>query len=135
MVTLQPQIWTIGHSTRAFDEFAALLQEQRIELLADVRLFPGSRRYPHFGKDQIEAALEREGIGYAHFPELGGRRKPQPDSPNTAWRNKAFQGYADYMWTDSFRQGIERLMKLADERRTAVMCAEAVWWSCHRSLI
>ena len=129
------EIWTIGHSTRSIDEFIGLLKEQRIELVADVRQFPGSRRYPHFGRDQLEQSLAAGGMGYAHFPELGGRRSPLPDSPNTAWRNKAFRGYADYMSSGPFLAGIERLAGMAMVKRVAVMCAEAVWWSCHRSLI
>ena len=130
-----PEIWTIGHSTRTLDEFLALLQEQKIELIADVRQFPGSRRYPHFGRDQLEASLAQAHISYVHFPELGGRRAPSPDSPNTAWRNQAFRGYADYMQTDAFKEGKERLTEIAKAKRVAMMCAEAVWWSCHRSLI
>jgi uncharacterized protein (DUF488 family) len=129
------EIWTIGHSTRTIDEFIRLLEGARIELVADVRKFPGSRRYPHFGQEQLERSLARAGIGYAHFPELGGRRSPQPDSPNTAWRNRAFRGYADYMSSEEFLEGMDRLKGMAKEKRSALMCAEAVWWSCHRSLI
>ena len=113
----------------------ALLEEQQIRALADVRRFPGSRRYPQFGKEPLAAALERAGIRYLHFPELGGRRKARADSPNTAWRNEAFRGYADYMGTADFEAGIERLCALAGEQRTAIMCAEALWWQCHRGLI
>ena len=131
----EKEIWTIGHSTRSAEEFTKLLQEQRIDVVADVRQFPGSRRYPHFGRDQLEQELEKAGIGYEHFPELGGRRNPKPDSPNTAWRNKAFRGYADYMATEPFQQGFEKLRTLAEAKRTAMMCAEAVWWSCHRGLL
>ena len=129
------RIWTVGHSTRSFDEFLALLREADIEAVADVRRFPGSRRLPHFGKDALSSALEEAGIVYEHFPELGGRRRPRPDSPNTAWRNEAFRGYADYMMTDDFRHGVTRLLELAGRKRTAFMCAEALWWQCHRSLI
>lgn len=129
------QIWTIGHSTRSAQEFIGLLQEQNIEAIADVRQFPGSRRYPHFGRDQLEKELMGAQIIYLHLPELGGRRTPRSDSPNTAWRNKAFRGYADYMMTEPFRKGVERLAELAHRNRTAMMCAEAVWWSCHRSLL
>jgi uncharacterized protein (DUF488 family) len=135
MMDQQQQIWTIGHSTRSAQEFIALLQEQQIKALADVRQFPGSRRYPHFGRDPLEKELLNAGITYDHFPELGGRRNPAPDSPNTAWRNKAFRGYADYMMSEPFQKGIERLTKLAQTKGTAMMCAEAVWWSCHRSLL
>jgi uncharacterized protein (DUF488 family) len=129
------QIWTIGHSTRSLEEFIALLKENKIAVVADVRQFPGSRRYPHFGQEQLSESLAREGIEYVHFLELGGRRKARDDSPNTAWRHPAFRGYADYMMTDNFRDGIARLLALAKEKRTAVMCAEAVWWKCHRGLI
>ena len=129
------RIWTIGHSTRTFDEFLGLLNESEINALADVRRFPGSRRLPHFGRDALSASLARAGIAYEHFPELGGRRQPRADSPNTAWRNEAFRGYADYMMTDEFRAGITRLLDLAEQKRTAFMCAEALWWHCHRGLI
>jgi uncharacterized protein (DUF488 family) len=128
-------IWTAGHSTRSLDEFVELLQVNRIAILADVRRFPGSRKHPHFGKDVFSASLAGQGIQYVHFPELGGRRTPRPDSPNIAWRNPSFRGYADYMDTDEFRAGIERLLQFASEQRTAIMCSEAVWWRCHRALI
>ena len=128
-------LWTIGHSTRELDEFIALLRENHIETLADVRHFPGSRKYPHFNVDPLRLALHDAGIDYEPFTELGGRRKVRPDSPNTAWRHPAFRGYADYMQTDGFRAGIERLKGLAIAKRTAIMCAEAVWWRCHRGLI
>ncbi len=105
-------------------------------LVADVRMFPGSRRHPQFGREALAKSLADAGIGYEHFPELGGRRKTSPDSKNTAWRNESFRGYADYMETEDFRKGIERLADLAQTSgATAIMCAEAVWWRCHRSLI
>jgi uncharacterized protein (DUF488 family) len=129
------QIWTIGHSTRSLEDFIALLKENKIKALADVRQFPGSRRYPHFGQAQLAESLTRAGIEYFHFLELGGRRKTTADSPNRAWRHPAFRGYADYMMTENFRSGIARLLALAKEKRTAIMCAEAVWWKCHRGLI
>lgn len=130
------QIWTIGHSTRAIDEFIALLQANEIKLIADVRLLPGSKRYPQFNNESLADSLCKAGIKYEHFPELGGRRKPRPDSRNTAWRNDAFRGYADYIETSEFEYGIARLLKLAQQSgRSAIMCAEAVWWHCHRSLI
>ena len=130
------QIWTIGHSTRTIDLFISLLEEHGIKLLADVRSLPGSKRYPQFNKEALERSLGQSGISYVHFPELGGRRKTRPDSKNTAWRNESFRGYADYMETDEFRNGIERLLELAKRLGpTAIMCAEAVWWRCHRSLI
>jgi uncharacterized protein (DUF488 family) len=130
------KIWTIGHSTRSIDDFIAALKANEIKLVADVRLLPGSKRYPHFNEDALNSSLGDAGISYEHFPELGGRRKPKPDSRNTAWRNAAFRGYADYMETEEFRRGIERLIKSATATgRTAIMCAEAVWWRCHRALI
>ncbi len=128
-------LWTIGHSTRSLDEFIALLKNNGIEVLADVRHFPGSRKYPHFNAEPLRLALHDAGIGYEAFTELGGRRKVQPDSPNTAWRHPAFRGYADYMQTKEFQDGLERLKALASRQRTAIMCSEAVWWRCHRGLI
>jgi uncharacterized protein (DUF488 family) len=133
---ISARIWTIGHSTRNIDIFLSLLQESGIKAVADVRMFPGSKRYPQFGREALAKSLSETSIGYEHFPELGGRRKPKPDSQNNSWRNKAFRGYADYMETEDFRNGIARLVDLADESGpTAIMCAEAVWWRCHRSLI
>lgn len=129
------QIWTIGHSTRSIQEFIGLLKTNGIEALADVRQFPGSRRYPQFGSAALKHSLAGEGIEYQHFLELGGRRRALKDSPNTAWRNEAFRGYADYMMTQPFYDGIERLLQLARKKRTAIMCSEAVWWRCHRSMI
>jgi len=130
------RIWTIGHSTRAIDEFISLLKQNEIKLLADVRAWPGSKRYPQFNKDALAESLNAHGIRYEHFPELGGKRKSKPDSRNTAWRNASFRGYADYMETEQFQKGIDRLLDGAPEAgRTAIMCAEAVWWRCHRSLI
>jgi uncharacterized protein (DUF488 family) len=128
-------IWTIGHSTRTIDELIAMLQSFRIELVADVRSYPGSRRYPHFNKDALEISLAKENIQYVHLKDLGGRRKPRADSKNTTWRNDAFRGYADYMETDAFKKAIEQMQLLASKQRTAYMCSEAVWWRCHRSLI
>ncbi len=128
-------IWTIGHSTRTLEEFLGLLDEYRIEAIADVRRFPGSRRYPHFASEALAASLPAHGVAYQWIPRLGGRRKVQPDSLNTAWRNASFQGYADYTATAEFAAGLAELLKLASARRTAMMCAEAVWWRCHRSLV
>lgn len=128
-------VWTIGHSTREIDEFGQLLVSFCIDLLVDVRTYPASRRYPHFNKENLRLSLAERGIDYIHMPELGGRRKTRPDSQNVAWRNESFRGYADYMETHAFREGIDRLLELASQRRTAIMCAEAVWWRCHRSLI
>jgi uncharacterized protein (DUF488 family) len=129
------EIWTFGHSTHTIEDLIESLQAFEIKVLVDVRSFPGSRRYPHFNREQLQASLTEAGIEYQHFPELGGRRHALPDSNNMAWRNKMFRGYADYMETDEFPDGIRRLLEVARERRTAVMCAEAVWWRCHRSLI
>jgi uncharacterized protein (DUF488 family) len=130
------RIWTIGHSTRTIDEFISLLDENEIKLLVDVRAWPGSKRYPQFNKDALAELLNAHGICYEHFPELGGKRKSKPESRNTAWRNASFRGYADYMETEQFQKGIERLLDVAAEvGPTAIMCAEAVWWRCHRSLI
>jgi uncharacterized protein (DUF488 family) len=131
----QSCIWTIGHSTRSFEEFLSLLQAQKIEAVADVRRFPGSRMHPQFNADALEKQLLEAGIQYAWFQDLGGRRKPRPDSKNTVWRNVSFRAYADYMETDEFRHGLQRLLATAMKRRTAIMCSEAVWWRCHRSMI
>ncbi len=130
------KLWTIGHSTRNIDQFTALLKDNGIKLVVDVRSLPGSKRYPQFNKESLADSLGEAGIRYEHFPELGGRRKPKKDSQNTAWRNASFRGYADYMETEEFREGIERLLDFANKvGPTAIMCAEAVWWRCHRSLI
>ena len=130
------RIWTIGHSTRAIDEFISLLEENGLKLLADVRAWPSSKRYPHFNKEALAESLTAHGIRYEHFPELGGKRKAKLDSRNTAWRNASFRGYADYMETEQFQKGIERLLNVAGKAGpTAIVCAEAVWWRCHRSLI
>lgn len=128
-------LWTIGHSTRSLGEFIALMKDNAIQVLADVRHYPGSRKYPHFNVERLKRSVRDAGIDYQSFTELGGRRKVQADSPNTAWRHPAFRGYADYMQTQEFRDGIERLKALASKQRTAIMCSEAVWWRCHRGLI
>ena len=128
-------IWSVGHGARPIDEFIAVLRDADIAALADVRLIPGSRRHPHFGADALEAALGEIGIAYVHLAELGGRRKPRADSPHRALRVAAFRGYADHMNTDEFARGYERLTSLARQSRTAFMCAETLWWRCHRRLI
>jgi len=128
-------IWTIGHSTRTFEEFIALLHAFKIELIADVRNYPGSRKYPQYNKDALEVALPQNNIQYLHLKNLGGRRKPDRDSKNIGWRHVAFRGYADYMETAAFKEGIEELQKVAAKQRTAYMCSEAVWWRCHRAMI
>jgi uncharacterized protein (DUF488 family) len=127
-------IFTVGHSTRPQDELIAILKEAGVELLVDVRRFPGSRRHPQFGKEALSAGLAAAGIAYRHEPDLGGRREPRPDSPNTAWRVAGFRGYADHMASAEFRAALERLVA-QQETPTAVMCAEAVPWKCHRQLI
>ena len=149
------RIWTIGHSTRTIDDFISLLKENEIKLLVDVRAWPGSKRYPQFNKDALAESLNVHGIRYEHFPELGGKRKSKPDSRNTAWRNASFRGYADYMETEQFQKGIERLLDVAGQGAPAwaaaevrhdgweavtpcaiaIMCAEAVWWRCHRRIV
>lgn len=128
-------IWTIGHSTRTLDEFIAMLKAFHIELVADIRSFPGSRRYPHFNKEALEVSLPENKLKYIHLRELGGRRQVRPDSVNTGWRVAAFRGYADYMETDVFKIAIKELEAIALKERTAYMCSEAVWWRCHRSLV
>jgi uncharacterized protein (DUF488 family) len=126
-------ILTIGHSTRSLEEFVVLLRENAIERLADIRRYPGSRRYPHFSRDALSQSLPEHGINYVHIPELGGRRSPLRDSPNTAWRNPQFRAYADHMGTEEFRSAVDGL--LASRKQTCVMCAEAVPWRCHRNLL
>lgn len=128
-------IWTIGHSTRSLEEFVHLLKSFNIELLVDVRHYPGSRKSPQFNKENMATTLPENGFKYKHIVELGGRRKVDPNSKNDAWRLASFRGYADYMETDEFKTALKQLETLATEKRTAIMCAEAVWWSCHRSLI
>jgi uncharacterized protein (DUF488 family) len=128
-------IWTLGHSNRTLEDFVTLLRSHSIELVVDVRRFPGSRRYPHFNGEQLMAALRSAGISYVHAPDLGGRRTPHVDSRNSAWRNEGFRGYADYMETAEFRAAMGKLTAEARNHRTAVMCAEALWWQCHRSMI
>ena len=132
-MSLLKRIYTIGHSTRGLDEFTALLEEHGIARLADIRRYPGSRRYPHFSGESLQQTLPSRGIAYEHFDSLGGRRKASAGSENGAWNNDQFRGYADHMATDEFRSAVARL--LADERSTAVMCAEAVPWRCHRNLL
>jgi uncharacterized protein (DUF488 family) len=133
---MSSRIWTIGHSTRTIEVFISLLEQHGIRLLADVRSLPGSKRYPQFNKEALAKSLKDRGIKYEHFPELGGRREAKPGSKNIAWRNASFRGYADYMETEEFHKGIERLLNLANEAGpAAIMCAEAVWWRCHRALI
>lgn len=128
-------IWTIGHSTHSLDEFIAMLKSFQIEAVADIRSFPGSRRVPHFNKEALEVSLPELGFRYIHLKNLGGRRKVHPDSKNTSWRHPAFRGYADFMETETFLEGIIELEQIALKQRTAYMCSEAVWWRCHRSMV
>lgn len=133
--SLTTTVWTIGHSTRSAAEFTSLLQGNEIQLLVDVRRFPGSRKYPHFGESQLADLLGKAGIDYLLRQDLGGRRRPAANSKNTAWRNESFRAYADYMETAEFQQAAQWLTEQAGDQRTAIMCSEAVWWRCHRSLI
>jgi uncharacterized protein (DUF488 family) len=135
MNNLEKRIWTIGHSTRIWSDFIDILKSFQIRHLVDVRSFPGSKRYPHFNKESLSESLAHENILYTHLVELGGRRKPDPASVNTAWRNASFRGYADYMQTPAFSEAIDKLESLALENYVAYMCSEAVWWRCHRALI
>ena len=128
-------VWPVGHSTRSADEFNEILRAHDIQSLVDVRSFPGSRRYPHFNKGELEHTLKSLGINYFHLPELGGRRRPSQNSRNTAWKNSSFRAYADHMESQEFQKGIDLLLELGKDKRTSVMCAEALWWRCHRSLI
>jgi len=128
-------VWTIGHSTRSMSEFLALLKHYSIELLVDVRSLPGSRKFPQFNKENLEVELPRNGIAYQHLLGLGGRRRVQKDSENTAWRNASFQAYADYMETDEFKAALNQLKTFSRAQHTCIMCSEAVWWRCHRSMI
>jgi uncharacterized protein (DUF488 family) len=136
MVLQPPQsLWTIGHSTHPVDELLDILSEHGITRIADVRRFPGSRAHPQFNPDALRASLAERKIAYNPMPQLGGRRNPRPDSPHIAWRNESFRGYADYMDTPEFAAAAEGLAALARTDRVAVMCAEGVWWRCHRSMI
>jgi uncharacterized protein (DUF488 family) len=128
-------VFTIGHSTRSVEEMTGLLGEANVRVVADVRAFPSSRRHPQFNRDALVQWLAAAGLEYAHLPGLGGRRSPVPGSLNTAWRETAFQGYADHMSTPEFKRALAELESVARDRATAIMCAEAVWWQCHRQLI
>src|ERR1041384_4621477 len=128
-------VWTVGHSTRSAEEFGQMLVAHGIKVLVDVRMFPGSRRYPQFNRVALAESLAAIGIEYKHEPRLGGRRAPRKDWHNTAGRKPQFRAYADHMETDEFKNAVEELLELARESSVTVMCAEAVWWRCHRSLI
>ena len=129
------QLWTDGHSTRSAEEFGRLLQIHQISTLVDVRSFPGSRRYPQFNKSSLQEFLPTIKVEYVHAPRLGGRRKPNAKSHNSAWKNASFRAYADYMETAEFKEGIRDLIAIAGKESSAIMCAESLWWRCHRSLI
>jgi uncharacterized protein (DUF488 family) len=128
-------LYTLGHSTRGFEEFVQLLRENGVSTVADIRTVPRSRRNPQFNRETMAEALQPYGIKYRHLESLGGLRRPRPDSPNTAWENLSFRGFADYILTQQFEEGLRELLGLAGEETTAMMCAEAVPWRCHRSLI
>jgi uncharacterized protein (DUF488 family) len=128
-------VYTIGHSTRSLDEFIAILKSFRIELLCDIRTIPKSKRNPQFGGEMLREALEQHGIEYVHLKALGGLRYAHKDSTNTGWRNESFRGYADYMQTREFAEAVDDLIDRAKTKRTVIMCAEAVPWRCHRSLV
>jgi uncharacterized protein (DUF488 family) len=128
-------LFTVGHSNRPLEAFLEILKAHGVERVIDVRRFPASRKWPHFDRAALERSLPAAGIEYVAMPELGGRRKPRPDSPHTAWRVEAFRGYADFMDSPAFAEALERLERLARERPSALMCAEALPWRCHRSLI
>jgi len=134
-VTPRRELLTVGHSTHAIDGFLGLLGGASVELVVDVRRFPGSRRHPHFASAALASSLAEAGIGYEHLPELGGRRSVMPHSPNDGWKVAAFRGYADYLRMPEFAAGRARLVALGVRRRTAIMCAEALPWRCHRRLI
>lgn len=132
---LPETVLTIGHSNRTLEEFLGLLRAHRIERVIDVRTIPRSHHNPQFNRDALAGELRRARIGYRHLRALGGLRHPRRDSINTGWRNASFRGFADYMQTQAFAGGLERLIELAGEKRTAILCAEAVPWRCHRSLV
>ncbi|HNP19786.1 MAG TPA: DUF488 domain-containing protein [Fulvivirga sp.] len=128
-------VYTIGHSTHPLEVLVAMLHSIPIELVVDIRSYPGSRKYPQFNKENLAVSLPKNNIEYIHLGELGGRRKVKPDSKNTSWRHLAFRGYADYMETPEFKSGLLKLEKLASNKTVAFMCSEAVWWRCHRSMV
>ncbi|HTN19352.1 MAG TPA: DUF488 domain-containing protein [Pelobium sp.] len=131
----QKTIWTVGHSTHSAEEFLSILKHYYIDLLVDVRRFPGSRKFPQFNREVLQNFLIDNGIKYIHLQNLGGRRKPDPDSKNINWRHPAFRAYADFMESEEFKIGIKELELLATEKVTSIMCSEVLWWRCHRSMI
>jgi uncharacterized protein (DUF488 family) len=128
-------IWTIGHSTRTEIEFISLLKENKIQFLADIRRFAGSKRFPHFNKSNLNQACNNNDIDYIHFEKLGGRRPPLINSIHTEWKNSSFRGYADYMDTHEFIEEVEKLESISIKKNTAYMCSEVLWWNCHRALL
>ena len=128
-------VWTIGHSTRSADEFLQVLQAHAIEVVADVRRFPGSRRHPQFGSEALATRLAADGIDYAWLSRLGGRRRGEAAPEHLGWRNPSFRSYAAYTWTEDFAQGLDELLCIAHARRTTIMCSELLWWRCHRALV
>ena len=129
------EVFTVGHGTLPADDFAAVLRDGGIELLVDVRSYPGSRRHPHFARERMEQWVPEAGVAYRWERRLGGRRPVRADSVNVVLRNDAFRGYADHMASDEFRTALSELVGLAGEQRSAVMCSESVWWRCHRRLL
>ena len=129
------KIWTVGHSTHPLDAFVGLLVAHDIGQVADIRTVPSSLRHPHFDTDALARSLPERGVAYVHLPRLGGWRQASADSPNGAWRNVSFRGYADYAMGEAFADGLAQLRALAAQQRTAMMCSEALWWRCHRRLV
>jgi len=129
------KLYTIGHSTLGILEFVDLLKSFGVKTLGDVRAFPMSRRQPQFNKENLDQSLSREGISYIHLPELGGRRSFDPELPDYGWRHKSFAGYAQYQQTDEFKEAIQKVENMAEKEPTAIMCAEKLWWKCHRRMI
>jgi uncharacterized protein (DUF488 family) len=133
---MPPSVLTIGHSNHPLDRFLVLLARHEVEALVDIRRFPGSRKHPHFSRDSLAAALLKSGVEYHWLEALGGRRhKLRDTSPNLGLENRGFRNYADYMLTDEFREGVEKLLEVARQKRTAIMCAEGLFWQCHRRLV
>lgn len=134
-LTMWSTVWTVGHSTRPLDAFVAVLAAHRIELIADVRRFPASRRLPQYAAPALEQALDAHAVAYRWLPALGGRRRPEPASPNVGWRHPAFRAYADHAATEEFAAGLFELLMMAQAVRTAILCSEILWWRCHRRII
>ena len=130
-----PQIWTVGHSTRSLESFVELLEQYGIQAIADIRRFPGSRRLPQYTSENLRASLADHGISYVWLEGLGGRRKAPPGPTTSAWRNASFRGYAEHLQSEEFAGGLQQLLSLAAQQRTAIMCAEVLWWRCHRPIV